>query len=130
MSLTKALAAVAPNVNNETLGTLARAFDPNALGAALRPLLGAAEPVATTDAVEMVSVKSPVLPESPVARTALLDTIYNSFNKYRRRSTTALSVSTGLTPDAVLELIDGNGDFRVSQGTEGNNTYVSLSGLN
>lgn len=130
MSLTTALAAAAPNVDNETLGTIAKAFDANALGAALRPLLGSMEPVATAGAVNGTSTKSPTLPESPVARTALLDTVYNSFGTYRRRSADALARATGLTPDAVLELVDGNADFRVSQGRDSGTTYVSLNGLN
>lgn len=129
MSLTTALAAVAPNVDNETLGTVAKAFDPAALGAALRPLLGSFEPVATSEAVSGASTKSPEIPESPVARTALLDTIYNSFGTYRRRSATALSRATGLTPEAVIELVTGNNDFRVSQGRESGSTYISLNGL-
>jgi hypothetical protein len=130
MSLTTALAQVAPNVSNETLGTLAQAFDANALGAALRPLLGSFEPVATEEGVSTASTKSPEIPESPVARTALLDTIYNSFGTYRRRSATALSRATGLTPDAVVELVTGNSDFRVSVGRDSGNTFISLNGLN
>lgn len=130
MSLTTALAAVAPSVSNETLGTIAQAFDPTALGAALRPLLGTFEPVATNDAVSGASTKSPELPDSPVAKTALLETIYNSFGTFRRRSAVALSRSTGLTPDAVIELVSGNDDFRVSVGRDSGNTFISLNGLN
>lgn len=129
MSLTSALAAVAPNVSNEVLGEVAKAFDAHALGAALRPMLGNFSPAETQAAVSGESAKSPKLPESTVARTALLDTIYNSFSgSHRRRSATALSRATGLTEEAVLELINGNNDFRVSQGRNSGKTYVSLQG--
>ena len=129
MSLTNALAQVAPNVSNETLGSLAQAFAPEALGAALRPLLGTLEPVATNDAATGVSTKSPEVPTNPVARTALLETIYGSFGTYRRRKVASLARATGLTSDAVLELLSGNTDFRVSQGRQSGDTYVSLAGL-
>jgi len=127
MSLTKALAAVAPNVSNETLGTLAGAFSPDALGAALRPLLGVAEPESTTSGI---ATKSPTVPTDPIAKSAILDTVYNSFGTYRRRSTTALAAATGLTSEAVLTLIEGNADFRVTNGRTSGSTFVSLNGLN
>lgn len=129
MSLTTALAAVAPNVSNAVLGEVAKAFDADALGAALRPLLSTMEPAATATGVES-SNKSPELPESPVARTALLETIYGSFDNHRRRSVGALGRATGLTAEAVIELVTGNDDFRVSQGRNSGTTYVSLNGLN
>jgi hypothetical protein len=130
MSLTTALASVAPNVSNEVLGTVAKAFDANALGAALRPLLGTFEPVATENAATGEGTKSPEIPESPVARTALLDTIYRAFETYRRRRASALARLTGLTSDAVVELVTGNNDFRVSVGRESGDTYISLVDVN
>jgi hypothetical protein len=129
MSLTNALAEVAPNVSNSTLGTIAQAFDADALGAALRPLLGSFEPAATEAAVSGIATKSPTIPESPVARTALLDTIYGSFGTYRRRTVSALARSTGLTNDAVLELIEGNTDFRVSTGRNSGDVFISINRL-
>ena len=124
MSLTAVLAEVAPNVSNEILGKVVQAFDPDALGASLRPLLGNFEPVATEVATSG-NAKSAELPESSVARAALMATIYGSFEKHRRRSTGALSRVTGLTPEAVVMLIDDNTDFRMSTGRNSGKTYVS-----
>lgn len=123
MSLTTILSAVAPNVSNEVLGQLIQAMDSHTIGATMRPLLDEAISVSGE------SMKSNVVPENPAARSALMGTIYDSFSTYRRRSTSALARSTGLTPDAVVGLVNDNEDFRVSQGRNSGNTYVSLRGL-
>ena len=125
MSLTTTLATVARNVPNEVLGDLIKALDANVVGAVVRPLLDASVPATGVED----SMKSDSVPDSPVARAALTETIYESFGTHRRRSATALARITGLTSDAVLELVSGNEDFRVSQGQTSGNTYVSLRGL-
>lgn len=121
---------IAPNLSNEQLGLVVREFlisgalTPHQLGGTLRSVLQNAE---TSEAE--VSVKTDVIPEDAVARTALLDTVYSGFENYRRRSVTALARLTGLTETAVLQLIDGNTDFRVSVGRESGNTFVSLTDI-
>lgn len=123
MSLTATLAAVAPVVSNEVLGKIAKAFDPDVLGATLRPLLGVFEPTVTAEAV----TKSPDVPMNPTVTNALKESIYGAFGTYRRRTVAALARLTGLTPDAVVTLLRNNEDFRFSQGRDSDNTYVSLA---
>ncbi len=124
MSLTTTLAVVARNVPNETLGELIQALDANTVGAIVRPMLDAlpADPM-------VGSMKSESVPENSVARSALTESIYESFGNHRRRSTGALARITGLTTEAVLELVSGNEDFRVNEGRTSGKTYVSLRGL-
>jgi len=120
--LTNALSAVAPSVTNEQLGTVAKAFDAAALGEALRPLLSG---VVVTAGVA-ASNKAEELPSDPAIRSSLIQTVYDAFSGgFSRRSLGALARSTGLLESAVLTLLEGNEDFRVSQGQSGT-TFVSL----
>lgn len=68
-------------------------------------------------------------PEDEPTRRALTQAIYNSFGEYRRRSVRALAQTTGLSQEAVLELLDGNTDFRISIGRDSGEQFVSVRGI-
>ena len=124
-NITTAFAAAAPSIDNQTLGALASALDPAALGAVLRPLLVAHVP--TPAGGGLVDTKSSTLPDNFTAMGELMDNVYDAFTDYRRRSLGALANITGLTPDAVTQLLENNEDFRFSNGSDTGRTYVSLS---
>jgi hypothetical protein len=128
MSLTTALAAAAPFVSNEVLGSIAQAFDPSSLGSALRPLVGPA-PLTSFPVPVQVSTKSPLIPEDPIAKQTLLDTIYGAYTMHKRRSVGALSGMTGLTESAIMKLLEGNSDFEVVDGLKTDIKYIRLKGL-
>ena len=73
--------------------------------------------------VKMVSTSAEVLTD----RAATL--IYDSFGTFNRRSLGALARITGLTEDAVNEIVADNSDFRVSTGRNTSRTFVSVRGL-
>lgn len=127
MSLTTTIATVARNVPNEVLGELIQALDASVVGALVRPLLDALPEGVGSEVSD--SMKNDIAPDNPVARAALTQTVYNSFETHRRRSAGALARATGLTSDAVLELVADNEDFRVSQGRNSGTMYVSLRGI-
>jgi len=142
MNALEALKNVAPQANNEALGVLAAemiktgAITPFDVGRAMRPILGnmATTPTqsnksSSSTGVSAADSKAGELPDSEVARSALLETIYESFGSHKSRSVPALSRLTGLSQDCVLELIKGNQDFRVRVGKESNTKYVSLKGI-
>jgi len=71
---------------------------------------------------------APAAPAAPVALSPreALDVIYGAFDNYRRRTITALVRKTGLPEQAVMSLVQGNGDFRVSRGRRSGKTYISI----
>ncbi len=55
--------------------------------------------------------------------------IYDSFGSFNRRSLASLARITGLTQDAVADIVLANNDFRVSTGSDTARTFVSVRGL-
>lgn len=125
---------VEANLSNEALGAAVSALA--TAGAVSNVELGAAlsgSPVGDvnlTDVVSRVTTVSPPVPHlddlSDSERDAIIRTIYQSFNNYRRRTVSALARETGLNNDDVLRLIEPIGDFRTSMGRTTGTTYVSI----
>ncbi len=69
------------------------------------------------------------LPETSEGRRVTLLAIYNSYTVHRRRSLGALARITGLRPSALMVLINGNDDFRISTGRDSGEVYVSVRGI-
>ncbi len=126
-TISEVLTEVASSVSDETLGDLAMKL--GNLDGILSSEVGRIVRAGLTSAPPCCNTKSDTLPEDQQTRASLVNTVYDSFENFRRRSVDALSLATGLTPTAVLELISGNVDFRTSVGRESGKTYVSFSGL-
>jgi hypothetical protein len=124
----KMLAKVAPDLTDETLGTVVIGMvedgemSISSFGALARTALNADNsPVAAVAAVEAVGccgglpagdvmIKTD-LPLTDFDRAPFEKKLYASFNKYLTRSVSALSDALGLTENGVLALVLGNGDF-------------------
>ncbi len=115
---------VAANINPEVISDVAVGLVANGavtkadLGAAI---LGGFQVASGTNAPAATAAPTPAI--SP--REAL-DRIYGAYDNHRRRSIGALMNITGLPQEAVLSLVSGNGDFRVTRGRRSGKTFVSV----
>lgn len=82
--------------------------------------------VATVAAAEAILVD--VAPIN-ASREAFLSNVYSAFEgTRRRRSIKAISLITGFTNRVVLEVLEGNSDFRITEGRETGRTFISVRG--
>ncbi len=91
------------------------------LGAAI---LGGFQVASGTNAPATTAAPAAVTPA--ISPREALDRIYGAYDNHRRRSVGALMNITGLPEQAVLALVSGNADFRVSRGRRSGKTFVSV----